>query len=88
MLHNLTLIRNATSTSCLRHGIQKVIFICGEIKDFVSDSDKHCAYLEDSDDIDLNGEFDRLSKDEVENLKCKYVYHHVVFFAWLTQAHD
>jgi hypothetical protein len=57
-----------------------VIFICGEIKDLVSNSDKHCAYLEDPDDIDLNGEFDGLSEDEVENLKHKYVHHRVVFF--------
>jgi len=46
-----------------------VIFICGEIKVLVSDSDKHCAYLEDPDDIDLNNEFDGLNEDEVENLK-------------------
>jgi len=50
-----------------------VIFICGEIKDLVSDSDKHCAYQEDPDDIDLNGEFDGLNEDEVEDLKRKYV---------------
>jgi hypothetical protein len=50
-----------------------VIFICGEIKDLVSDSDKHCAYLEDPDDIDLNGEFDGVDEDEVEDLKRKYV---------------
>ena len=50
-----------------------MIFICGEIKDLVSDSDKHCAYLEDPDDIDLNGEFDGLNEDEVEDLKRKYV---------------
>ena len=39
----------------------------------MSDSDKHCAYLEDPDDIDLNGEFDGLNEDEVEDLKRKYV---------------
>jgi hypothetical protein len=50
-----------------------VIFICGEIKDLVSDSDKHCAYLEDPDDIDLNNEFDGLNEDELENLKREYV---------------
>ena len=50
-----------------------MIFICGEIKDLVSDSDKHCAYLEDPDDIDLNAEFDGLNEDEVEDLKRKYV---------------
>jgi hypothetical protein len=50
-----------------------VVFICGEIKDLVSDSDKHSAYLEDPDDIDLNGEFDGLNEDEVEDLKRKYV---------------
>jgi len=50
-----------------------VVFICGEIKDLVSDSDKHCAYQEDPDDIDLNGEFDGLNEDEVEDLKRKYV---------------
>ena len=50
-----------------------MIFICGEIKDLVSESDKHCAYLEDPDDIDLNGEFDGVNEDEVEDLKRKYV---------------
>ena len=50
-----------------------MIFICGEIKDLVSDSDKHCAYQEDPNDIDLNGEFDGLDEDEVEDLKRKYV---------------
>ena len=50
-----------------------MIFICGEIKDLVSDSDKHCAYLEDPNDIDLNGEFDGLNDDDVEDLKRKYV---------------
>jgi hypothetical protein len=49
-----------------------VIFICGEIKDLVSESDKHCAYLEDPDDIDLNGEFDGVNEDEAEGLKRKY----------------
>ena len=46
-----------------------MVFICGEIKDLVSDSDKHCAYLEDPDDIDLNNEFDGVDEDEVEDLK-------------------
>jgi hypothetical protein len=58
-----------------------VVFICGEIKDLVSDSDKHCAYLEDADDVDLNGEFDGLNEDEVEDLKHKYVR---CFFVLLT----
>ena len=39
----------------------------------MSDSDKHCAYLEDPDDMDLNGEFDGVNEEEVEDLKCKYV---------------
>ena len=50
-----------------------MIFICGEIKDLVSESDKHSAYLEDPDDIDLNGKFDGVNEDEVKDLKCKYV---------------
>jgi hypothetical protein len=50
-----------------------VIFICGEIKDLVSESDKHCAYLEDPEDMD--GEFDGVNEDEVEDLKRKYVLH-------------
>ena len=50
-----------------------MIFICGEIKDLVSESDKHSAYIEDPDDIDLNGEFDGVNEDEVEDLKRKYV---------------
>ena len=39
----------------------------------MSNSDKHCAYLEDPDDIDLNGEFDGVNEEEVEDLKRKYV---------------
>ena len=46
-----------------------MVFICGEIKDLVSDSDKHYAYLEDPDDVDLNKEFSGLNEDEVESLK-------------------
>jgi hypothetical protein len=57
-----------------------VIFICGEIKDLVSDSDKYCAYLEDPDDIDLNGEFDGVNEDEVEDLKRKYALLFFFFF--------
>ena len=57
-----------------------MIFICGEIKDLVSDSDMHCAYLEDPNDADLNGEFDGLSEDEVENLRRKYVHHRTGLF--------
>ena len=52
-----------------------MIFICGEIKDLVSDSDKHYAYLEDPEDVDLNTEFDGLNEDEVEELKREYVLH-------------
>jgi hypothetical protein len=63
-----------------------VIFICGEIKDLVSESDKHCAYLEDPDDIDLNGEFDGVNEDEAEGLKRKYALPLFVFclFCWHT----
>jgi len=57
-----------------------VIFICGEIKDLVSDSDKHCAYLEDPDDIDLNGEFDGVNEDEVEDFKVNFVFLFFFFF--------
>ena len=39
----------------------------------MSESDKHCAYLEDPDDIDLNGEFDGVNEDDFEDLKRKYV---------------
>jgi len=75
----LALIRNTTPTSLLGRGICKVIFICGEIKELVSDSDKHRAYLEDPDDIDLNNEFEERNKDEVEDLKRKCVYDCVCF---------
>ena len=68
-----TAIRNTTSTSQLGRGIRKVAFICGEIKDIVSDSDKHCAYLEDPDDLDLKNELEELDNDdEVEELKREY----------------
>jgi hypothetical protein len=46
-----------------------MVFICGDIKDLVSDADKHYAYLEDPDDIDLNIEFSELDEDEVDDLK-------------------
>lgn len=73
------MIRNTSSTSQLGRGIRKVIFICGEIKDLVSDSDKHCTYLEDPEDPVLNSEFEQLNEDEVEELKRECV---LVFF-WL-----
>ena len=68
-----TATRNTTSTSQLGRGIRKVAFICGEIKDIVSESDKHCAYLEDPDDLDLKNELEELDDDdEVEELKREY----------------
>lgn len=72
-LNNLALIRNATSTSQLGRGIRKVIFLCGEIKDLVANSDKNCAYLADPDDMDLNNEFEERNEDEVEDLKRRCV---------------
>lgn len=51
----------------------------------MSDSDKHSAYQEDPDDIDLNGEFDGLNEDEVEDLKRKYV---LCLFVLLTRMYD
>lgn len=75
------MIRNTSSTSQLGRGIRKVIFICGEIKDLVSDSDKHCTYLEDPEDQDLNSEFEQLNEDEVEELKRECVL--VLVFFWL-----
>lgn len=39
----------------------------------MSESDKHYAYLEDPDDIDLNNEFDGLDEEEVEDLTRKCV---------------
>ena len=59
-----------------------MIFICGEIKDLVSESDKHCTYLEDPNDMDLNGEFDGFNEDEVEDLKRKYVLHSFVLLTY------
>ena len=69
----MELIRNATPTSQLGRGIRKVVFICGEIKDLISESDAYRAYLEDPDDLDLACEFEGLNEDEVEELKCEYV---------------
>ena len=46
----------------------------------MSESNKHCAYLEDPDDMDLNGEFDGVNEDEVEDLKHKYVL--CLFVCW------
>ena len=86
-LNNLALIRNATSTSQLGHGIRKVIFLCREIKDLVANSDKHCTYLEDLEDIDLNNKFEERTEDEVEDLKRECVIHVVVFVLfWLADT--
>ena len=74
-MYSLIRVRNTTPISLLGRGIRKVIFICGEIKELVSDSDKHRAYLEDPDDIDLNNEFEERNEDEVEDLKRKCVYY-------------
>lgn len=67
--YTVAFVRNTTSTSHLGRGIRKVIFIYREIKDLVSNSDKHYTYLQDPDDIDLNNEFEGLNEEEVENLK-------------------
>ena len=86
-LNNLALIRNTTSTSQLGRGIRKVIFLCGEIKDLVANSDKHCTYLEDPEDIDLNNEFEERNEDEVGDLKRECVIHVVVFVLfWLANT--
>jgi hypothetical protein len=79
-------IRNTTPICRLGRGIRKVIFLCGEIKDLVSDSDKHCTYLEDSDDIDLNNEFQGLNEDEVEDLIRECVYMAVFVSFWLADT--
>ena len=81
------LIRNTTSLSLLGRGIRKVIFICGEISDLVSDSDKHCTYLDDPDDMDLNKEFEERNEEEVEELKRESVIptNHLFLF-WLTHG--
>ncbi len=65
--------RNSSPTSQLGRGIRKVVFLCGEIKDLVSESDSYLAYMEDADDPDLNCEFEGLNDDEVEELKYEYV---------------
>ena len=39
----------------------------------VSESDTYRAYMEDPDDPDLTCEFEGLSDDEIEELKCEYV---------------
>ena len=63
--------RNTTvPTSQLGGGIRKVVFICGDIKDLVSESDKHCMYLEDPGDVDLNAELGEDS-EEWDELKRK-----------------
>ncbi|PPQ90575.1 hypothetical protein CVT25_007131, partial [Psilocybe cyanescens] len=59
---------NASTTS-LGRGIRKLIFVCGELRDLVSESDKHSAYDADPEDMDLKREFDELNEDGVENLK-------------------
>lgn len=64
-----------------------MVFLCGEIKDLVSEADKHCVYHEDPDDIDLNMEFQGLKEDEVKDMKLRYVLsscHCSFCFGWLT----
>ena len=48
-----------------------MVFLCGEIKDLVAESDTYRAYMEDPDDIDLSGELEGLNDDEIEELKCE-----------------
>ncbi|KJA23053.1 hypothetical protein HYPSUDRAFT_201615 [Hypholoma sublateritium FD-334 SS-4] len=67
---------NATPTSQLGRGIRKVVFICGDIKEVVSDSDNRCAYMEDPDNPDLSAEFEDLNDDEVEELKRDWERNH------------
>jgi hypothetical protein len=66
-----------------------VVFICGEIKDLVSDSDKYYTYLEDPDDIDLSNELSGLNEDEVEDLKreCVTPLHLYLVIILLTNHH-
>jgi hypothetical protein len=71
----LVLIRNTTSLSLLGRGIRKVIFICGDIRDLVSDSDKQWVYLDDPDDLDLNDILEERNEEEIEDLKRESVIH-------------
>jgi hypothetical protein len=53
----------------------------------VSDSDKHWAYLDDPDDMDLNDHFEERNEEEVEELKRESVIRLITFVLfWLT--HD
>ena len=46
----------------------------------VSDSDKHCAYLDNPDDMDLNEEFEERNEEEVEELKRESVIQLIICF--------
>ena len=72
-LDNSEFTSNGTPTSQLGRGIRKVVFLCGEIKDLVSESDARRSYVEDPDNPDLSDEFEELNEDEVEELKREYV---------------
>ena len=70
-LNDLAPTRSTITRGRLGRGIRKVIFICGEIKELVSESDKHCIYLDNPEDTDLNNEFRGLNEEEVKDLKCE-----------------
>lgn len=73
------------STKLLGRGIRKVVFLCGEIKDLISESDRHLAYLDNPDDPDLSDELEGLGDDELEITKRRYV---VLLFVSFLPADD
>ena len=70
-LNDFAPTRSTISRGRLGRGIHKVIIVCGEIKELVSESDKHYTYLDNPEDADLNNEFRGLNEEEVEDLKCE-----------------
>ena len=65
------------SLSQMGWGIQKVVFLCGDIKDLVLEADKHIEFLKDPDA--LTDDFDGLDNEQVEELKRKCV---IIFRCW------
>ena len=76
---NLTLISKPPTTCQLGRGICRMIFLYGEIRDLVTDSDKHSTHRADPDNPDLEAELEGLKDSKVEDTKLRYVLCHDLF---------
>ena len=61
-----------TSTSQLGRGIQRIVFLVGDISELIEQSDLHSLCIED--DTQVSGQFEGLDVDEIMTLKRTYVF--------------